>query len=141
MPTREDLVRTLIGGAAALIVAICLISARDWLDNINLALRLERSRRRARLGDYALQRVHRISELVVNGAPLSEVVHAVRDELTGELRLRDVGFVPGDLPSTHHVMGHNGIVEGQRVPSGVTLADQLALALHGGGRRGTVSTS
>jgi len=121
----------------------------------------------------------------VNGALLSEVVDAVRDELTGELRLRDVGFVPGDLPSTHPVMGHNGIVEGERVPSGVwangelppqgvelplvtagktvgrlvlhptpgaggsfgqrivavALADQLALALHGGGRRGTVSTS
>lgn len=185
MPSREQILAALVGGAAALALAAALIPARDWLDNTNvalvlvvavvasavlggrlvgvttaltaalafnfihtepyatfriarhedvvttvllavvglligeLALRLERSRGRARLCDYGLQRVHRVSELVVSGAPLSEVVDAVCDEVVGELALREIGFIGGEMPPTLPLMGHNGIIEGERSPSGV----------------------
>ena len=102
----EDVVTTALLGVVGLAVG-------------ELAFRLEGSRRRIRLRDYGLQRVHGVSELVVSGAPLSEVIDAVCDELIGELRLRDVGFVRGDIPATRPVMGHNGIVEGERSPRGV----------------------
>jgi hypothetical protein len=78
------------------------------------------SARRARRREYAVDRVHRIAELVQHGRPLVDVAAAVREELCAELGLSDVRLElrPPDpaLPILHH-SGDLEPVGGQHLPT------------------------
>jgi hypothetical protein len=70
--------------------------------------------RRARRREYAVDRVHRVAELVGQQRPLDDIIHAVRTELADELGLAVVQFEIGPPDPALPVLHHTGNLDGDQ---------------------------
>ena len=77
-----------------------------------VARRWEQSRVDVARSSGEVDRIVRVAELTVSGAPVSEVVARVESELVAAMNLAEARFDPGERAgATRPVLSHNGVVD------------------------------